>query len=103
MGCDRPAAGSEARSKFEREFGKPGIVELVKSGNRIFQARWWRWRAKKSFVKERNFRGDRKTGRRRAPHVIAVNMHDVEVTLDFLDEGIEPLRKDINVVELDSD
>jgi hypothetical protein len=30
-------------------------------------------------------------------------MHDVEVMLDFLDEGIEPVRKDIDVMELDSD
>ena len=93
----------QAGSKFEREFGKPGIVGLVKSGDRIFQPRWRRRRAEESLVKERNFRGDRKAGRRRSSHVIAVNMHDVEVTLDFLDEGIESLRKDVDVMEFDSD
>src|ERR1700733_14495992 len=30
-------------------------------------------------------------------------MHDVEVALDLLDEGKEPLGKDIDVVEFDGD
>src|ERR1700733_665557 len=102
LGCD---SGQRCRdgSKFEFKLRKPGIVGLVKSGKRIFQARWRRWRAEEALVEERNFWGDRKTGRRPASHIIAVNMHDVEVTLDLLDKGIESLRKNIDVVEFDGD
>src|ERR1700683_4344750 len=99
-GCNSCCGRRRRRSsKFECEFGKSRIVGPIKFWNRIFQAGWRRRRTEKSLVKERNFRGDRKTGRRRSSHIIAVNMHDIEVTLDFLDEGTELLRKDIDVME----
>jgi hypothetical protein len=99
LGCSRAAAGRNSNVNS----GSRGLLGWSSPGTGYFRRDRGGGELKNRLLKERNFRGDRKTGRRRAPHVIAVNMHDVEVTLDFIDKGIESLRKDIDVMEFDGD
>src|SRR5258707_10347548 len=89
-------------SKFECEFGKPGIIRAVKFGYRIFQMRRQRSRIEEALVEEGDFRGNRKIERRDSSHVIGVNMYDMEITLDLLDERVEQARSRIDVMEFDS-
>ena len=89
-------------SKFECEFGKPGIIRAVKFGYWIFQMRRQRRRIEEAPVEEGDFRSNRKIERSDSSHVIGVNMHDMEITLDLLDEGVEQARSRIDVVEFDS-
>ena len=99
---DANAAASDIESEFECELWKPRMIRAVKSGDWIFQAGRRRSRTQETLVEEGNFRGNRKLERRDASHVIAVNVDDMEVTLDLLDESIETVCQDIDVVEFDS-
>ena len=99
---DANAAASDIELEFECELWKPRMIRAVKSGDWIFQAGRRRSRTQETLVEEGNFRGNRKVERRDAAHVIAVNVDDMEVTLDLLDESIETVCQDIDVVEFDS-
>ena len=91
------------RLELEGEIRKLRIIGTVKSGDRISQAGWRGRGIEKALVEKGYFRRNRKVEGGDSSHVIAVNMHDVEVTLYFLDDRIEPLRKNIDVMEFDCD
>src|ERR1700692_3219812 len=88
-------------SELESEIGQVGTIGAVQPFHWIFQAGRLRDRIEKALIEEGDLRRDREVEGGYASHVVAVNMHDVEVALDLLDERIEAFCNDIAIVELD--
>src|SRR5580700_1116041 len=100
-GCDSFQPAMMTRLELEGEIRKLRIIGTVKSGDRISQAGWRGRGIEKALVEKSYFRRNRKVEGCDSSHVIPVNMHDMEIALDPVDEGIEHFRNDIDVMEFD--